>query len=61
MLPILLLPVAVPVLVAAVQASGGLLEQRAWDQISQWFSLLIGYDVIFIAVAFMAFDYVVEE
>ena len=61
MLPILLLPVAVPVLVAAVQASGGLLEKRAWDELSQWFSLLIGYDVIFIAVAFMAFDYVVEE
>jgi heme exporter protein B len=61
MLPILLLPVAVPVLVAAVQASGGLLEHRAWDELSQWFSLLIGYDVIFIAVAFMAFDYVLEE
>ncbi len=61
MLPILLLPVAVPVLVAAVQASSGLLERRAWDEISQWFSLLIGYDVIFIAVAFMAFDYVLEE
>lgn len=61
MLPILLLPVAVPVLVAAVQASGGVLEGRAWDEISQWFNLLIVYDVIFISVAFMAFDYVVEE
>lgn len=61
MLPILLLPVAVPVLVAAVQGSAGVLEQRAWDEISQWFNLLIGYDVIFLAVAYMAFDYVVEE
>lgn len=61
MLPILLLPVAVPVLVAAVQASTGILEARAWDEVSLWFNLLIGYDVIFVAVAYMAFDYVMEE
>ncbi len=61
MLPILLLPVALPVLVAAVQGSGGVLEKRAWDEISLWFNVLAVYDVIFIAVAYMAFDYVVEE
>lgn len=61
MLPILLLPVALPVLVAAVQGTGGVLEKRTWDEISLWFNLLVVYDVIFIAVAYMAFDYVVEE
>jgi heme exporter protein B len=61
MLPILLMPVAVPVLVAAVQASSGVLAQAAWDDIGPWFNLLLAYDVIFIAVAYMVFDYVVEE
>jgi heme exporter protein B len=61
MLPILLLPVAVPVLVAAVQASGGVLAGREWNDLSLWFNLLIVYDTIFIAVAYMVFDYVVEE
>lgn len=61
MLPILLLPVAVPVLVAAVQASGGVLAKAEWSEISTWFNLLLGYDVIFIAVAYMVFDYVIEE
>lgn len=61
MLPILLLPVAVPVLVAAAQGSVGVLEARPWDEVGLWFNLLIGYDVIFIAVAYLAFDYVVEE
>jgi heme exporter protein B len=61
MLPILLMPVAVPVLVAAVQASAAILGQGAGDDIAPWLNLLIGYDVIFIAVAYMVFDYVVEE
>lgn len=61
MLPILLLPVAVPVLVAAVQASGGALANQPFSELTTWFSLLLGYDVIFIAVAFMTFDFVVEE
>jgi len=61
MLPILLFPVAVPVLVAAVRASGNVLSAAAWTDISPWINLLLVYDVIFVAVAFMLFEYVVEE
>ncbi len=61
MLPILLLPVAVPVLLASVQASGGVLANLEWSEYGVWFNLLAGYDAIFIAAAYMLFDYVVEE
>jgi heme exporter protein B len=61
MLPILLFPVAVPVLIAAVRASGGVLTAAGWDQVSLWLNVLLVYDVIFVAVAFMLFEYVVEE
>jgi heme exporter protein B len=61
MLPILLFPVAVPVLIAAVRATGGVLAAAEWSEISPWINLLIGYDVIFVAAAFMLFEYVVEE
>jgi len=61
MLPILLFPVAVPVLVSAVRATGGVLVAADWDQIYTWLNLLLVYDVIFVAVAFMVFEYVVEE
>jgi heme exporter protein B len=61
MLPILLLPVAVPLLIAAVRATGAVLVAAGWDEISPWINLLLVYDVIFIAVAFMVFEYVVEE
>ncbi len=61
MLPILLFPIILPVLIAAVRASGGYLQNLPFDQILPWLNLLIVYDVIFTAIAFMIFDYVVEE
>lgn len=61
LLPILLFPVAIPVLVAAVKASSGFLSAIPWVEIAPWVNLLIVYDVIFTAVAFMVFDFVVEE
>ena len=61
LLPILLFPVVVPILIAAVKASGGYLTGAGMDDILPWLNLLIAYDVIFTAIAFMVFDYVVEE
>ncbi len=61
LLPILLFPLAVPVLIAAVKASGGYLQGLAFSELKNWINLLIVYDVIFIALSFMVFDYVVEE
>ncbi|MEZ0396527.1 MAG: heme exporter protein CcmB [Anaerolineales bacterium] len=61
LLPILLFPVIVPVLLAAVRASGGFLQTAPFEQIRPWLNLLIGYDAIFLAVAYMLFDAIVEE
>jgi len=61
LLPILLFPVVVPILIAAVKASGGYLTDAPMTDILPWLNLLIAYDVIFTAIAFMVFDYVVEE
>lgn len=61
LLPILLFPVTVPVLVAAVKASEGFLQAVDWVDIQPWITLLIVYDVIFTAVAFMLYEYIVEE
>ena len=61
LLPILLFPVAIPVLLASVKASGGILAGAEFSEILTPLNLLIVYDVVFIAVAFMVFDFVVEE
>ena len=61
LLPILLFPVVIPLLVAAVKASSGFLQALDWADIQPWITLLIVYDVIFTSVAFMVYDFVVEE
>ena len=61
LLPILLFPVLIPLLLAAVKASNGFLQGFMIEEIMSWVNLMIVYDVIFIAVAFMVFDFVVEE
>jgi heme exporter protein B len=61
LLPILLFPVIVPVLLAAVKASSGFLQGLEISEITRWLSLLIVYDLIFVSVSFMTFDYIIEE
>ncbi len=59
MLPLLLLPLLVPVLLAAVDATAGLLETGTlrWRPIQ----LLIVTDAIFLIVSFTSFEYVLDE
>lgn len=61
MLPILLFPIVLPVLLAAVKASAGLLNGADFAEVSAPFNLLVVYDLVFIAVSLMLFEYVVEE
>ncbi len=61
LLPILLFPVAIPLLIAAVKASAGFLQGLPISELRPWLNLLLVYDVIFISIAVMVFDYVVDE
>jgi heme exporter protein B len=61
LLPIMLFPVILPVLLAAVKASAGFLQHLEMASILPWLNILIVYDVVFTAVAFMFFDFIVEE
>jgi heme exporter protein B len=60
MLPILLLPLAVPLLIAAVRATGGLLAGATLADVNNWVRILVTYDLIIGAVAVLTFGYVVE-
>lgn len=61
LLPILLFPLVIPVLVAAVRASSGFLQALPLAEIWPWLNLLIGYNLIYAAACWMVFDLVVEE
>ncbi len=61
MLPILLLPVMVPVFVAGVAMTAAVLDGKEWTSFQNWLGILVGFDVVFLLVAFLLFDMILEE
>ena len=61
LLSLLLLPMAVPIALAAVKATSAILAGRPFDRYSHWLTLSAAYDIIFISAAVLLFDYVLEE
>ena len=60
MLPLLMLPLAAPLFIAGIQASTQILLGEA-TSIAHWLRLIIAFDVVFLVVGWLAFEYVVEE
>jgi heme exporter protein B len=61
LLPILLFPVLIPVLVASVNMTGGLLDGKVLGDLVSGLQVTGFYDLLFVVVAYLTFDYVVEE
>ncbi|MFQ5694396.1 MAG: heme exporter protein CcmB [Terriglobia bacterium] len=61
MLPLLLLPLTVPVLIAAIELTTLLLAGRPMSEGTPWFRLLAGFDIIFTLLCWLLFAYVIEE
>lgn len=61
LLPVLLLPVLLPVLVAGIRATIGLVEGQPLSDFSNWLGLMVIFDALFVVVAVLTFDFVVEE
>jgi heme exporter protein B len=61
MLAILLFPIMVPVVLSAAKSSGAVLDGKGLTGSGGWLVLLVVYDVVFIAISIMTFDYVVED
>jgi heme exporter protein B len=61
LLPILLLPVMVPVFMAGVAATAGVLDGGGLEKIASWLWILVGFDVVFLGVAYLLFDLILEE
>lgn len=61
MLPVLFFPIVVPVIIAAVEASGSILRNEGWRDFSRWIQLTAAFDAIFLVVAALTFPYVLEE
>ncbi len=61
LLPIIMLPVALPLLLSSVRATSALLTGAPEDQWLPWLSILIVLNVIFLVLGFLLFEFVVED
>lgn len=60
LLPLLLLPVSVPLLIASVEATSELFAQSPFLD-RTWISVLVAFDIVFFATAWLLSDYLLEE
>jgi heme exporter protein B len=61
MLPLLLFPLTVPVILGSVRATQAILAGEGLAGVSHWLKLLAGFDVIFLVVSPLVFEFVLEE
>jgi heme exporter protein B len=60
--PLLLLPLLVPVIIAAAQATEPLLAAgQSPDDLAKWLGFLALYDVVFVLVSVAVFDFLLDE
>ena len=60
LLPLLLLPILAPLLIAAVEATASLLaEQPVLDR--TWVTFLAGFDIVFLTASWLLCDFLLEE
>jgi len=60
LLPLLLFPMLIPVLLAAVEASTSLMGGDPMREAGAWVRLLGAFDIIFLVATTLAFEYVIE-
>jgi heme exporter protein B len=61
--PLILLPLLVPVMIAAAGAAEGLLAAGgpSYDEFARWVGVLALYDVVFLLVGYAVYDFLLED
>lgn len=60
LLPVLLLPLISPLMIAAVQATNIVIENTEIHSAISWLQLIVAYDLLFLAACFLLFEYIME-
>ncbi|MBI3804818.1 MAG: heme exporter protein CcmB [Nitrospirae bacterium] len=60
MFPILLLPLAVPIFIGAVEATRGVFNGDPLPLYLDWIKLLIVFDLIFVTISFWVFEFILD-
>jgi heme exporter protein B len=61
LLPVLFLPVALPLIIAAVTGTAATLDGEGWGGVGRWLQFMIAFDVVFLVLSSWAFEFVLEE
>jgi heme exporter protein B len=61
LLPMLVIPLFIPALIAGVKASGGALAGDHFAAFAQWLKVLAAFDLLFISAGYLLFEHVIEE
>lgn len=63
LVPLILLPLIIPLMVAAAAVSGGLLEAGGpdYERFTSWLTILALYDLIFLLVGYAIYDFLLED
>lgn len=61
LLPILMLPTALPIMIGAVGATAGIIDGLPLPAIGPQLKLMLLFDILFVTAGVLLFDYVVEE
>ena len=61
LLPVLLFPISVPIVIAAAEATRLLFDENPDTGPGIWIRVLVVFAVVFLAVSWLTFEYVVEE
>lgn len=61
LLPLLLLPLQVPLLIAAVRSTTALFDGGTLEMVIPWLKLLGAFDLLFVLLSYLCFPYLLEE
>lgn len=61
LLPVLLFPVATPILVAGVEVTGMGLSGEPFSELAGWLGLLVAFDLVFLVLCPILFEHLVDE
>jgi len=59
--PLLLFPLVIPVIIGTVTATGIVLNGGTLGEASAWLKLLGAFDTIFLTIAYLTFEFIVEQ
>lgn len=61
MISLLVFPIAIPIIIASVKATGAILSGESLQNIFPWLKILVAFNLLFLLIAYLSFRFIMEE